>query len=337
MFKKQKSVPLVSVCVPVYNSERTLMRCLDSVAAQDFAPVELVIVNDASGGTDVDGRTCAKIVKQFAKKIKKDGHKISVVYKEHRRNLGLVETRRDLVDASSGTCILMLDSDDFLDGTDGISHLYSLATEHNADIANSTAEILCTGDKNTPHYRTIQARLGKITTKELSGLEIARSCFVQAEHCAYLWAKLIKRTVYKKAFELIPFTECTMGEDFLIYFFVCLFAQKYVGTEKRFYRYSVDGGISSTKSIKDLGQWTRVCSVAAALTIVVDFIQNNKEFAVDKDLVQAVRESCNSFLASNIQKLKTQVVPELQDQARAILEDTWSADYVAAVEKAMEK
>ena len=52
---KRNSAPLISVCIPVYNTEAYLAQCLRSVIAQDFAEFEIVVVNDASCGTDERG------------------------------------------------------------------------------------------------------------------------------------------------------------------------------------------------------------------------------------------------------------------------------------------
>ncbi len=62
----------ISVCIPVYNAEKTLLSCLESLACQDFSDWELLVVNDGSTGTDADGNDCRKIVKDFRK-----AHKLS--------------------------------------------------------------------------------------------------------------------------------------------------------------------------------------------------------------------------------------------------------------------
>ena len=99
--------PLVSVCIPVWNSEQYLDECLESVFAQDFAGFEVVVVDDSSPGSDTSGRTCRQIVKQAHKRHKKSGC-LKVSYIEHSENRGLVECRRTLINAAHGAFILML-------------------------------------------------------------------------------------------------------------------------------------------------------------------------------------------------------------------------------------
>ena len=55
--------PLVSVCVPVYDTERFLEKCLEAALAQDFDRFEIVVASDASRGKDERGRRAKKIVK----------------------------------------------------------------------------------------------------------------------------------------------------------------------------------------------------------------------------------------------------------------------------------
>ena len=129
------SKPLVSVCIPVYNSEPYLMRCLESVAAQDFpgAKTEIIIVNDASCGTDADGNDCAAIVKSFKKQ-----HKRNIKLFCHTRNKGLVEARRTAICEAEGEYICIVDSDDWL--TPGaLRLLYEAAQNTGADIVQGKA------------------------------------------------------------------------------------------------------------------------------------------------------------------------------------------------------
>ncbi len=88
--------PAISVCIPVFRSEKTLESCLKSVCAQKFRDFEVVIVDDASDGKDKNGKTAKKIVKDFSKQMKKNG--VFVEFVRNSSNLGLLEARRTLVE-----------------------------------------------------------------------------------------------------------------------------------------------------------------------------------------------------------------------------------------------
>ena len=69
MFSKSNAAPLISVCVPVYDTEPFLERCLRSAAEQDFDNFEIVVASDASRGKDARGRNAKKIVKAIKEEV----------------------------------------------------------------------------------------------------------------------------------------------------------------------------------------------------------------------------------------------------------------------------
>lgn len=93
-------MPRFSVVVPVYNAEKYLEKCIDSVLLQSFNDLELVLVND--GSTDSSGHICDR----FAASDKR----VKVI---HQKNQGHITARMNGVKAASGEYILFLDSDDY--------------------------------------------------------------------------------------------------------------------------------------------------------------------------------------------------------------------------------
>ena len=65
--------PKVSVCIPVYGTEKVLRKCLDSVAMQDFAEKEIVVVSDASCGVNEKGEDAKKNRKEVCQGNKSSG------------------------------------------------------------------------------------------------------------------------------------------------------------------------------------------------------------------------------------------------------------------------
>ena len=101
--------PAISVCIPVYATERSLLDCLHSVAAQqglEAAGLEIIVVDDASPATDPELGSSAQIVSQFQQESP-----WPVVFLRHEENRGLVEARRTAVQAATGEFIFCLDSD----------------------------------------------------------------------------------------------------------------------------------------------------------------------------------------------------------------------------------
>ena len=91
----------LSVIIPVYNVERTLDRCVESVLGQDVPDMEVVLVDD--GSTDACGRLCDEWAA-------KDG-RVRVI---HQRNMGLSAARNAGFDVAGGRYVTFVDSDDYI-------------------------------------------------------------------------------------------------------------------------------------------------------------------------------------------------------------------------------
>ena len=95
-------MPAVSVIVPVYNVEKYLKRCVDSILDQTFMDFELILVDD--GSTDSSGLICDEYAEC-------DG-RVKVIHKE---NGGVSTARNTGIDAAQGEFIMFVDSDDYID------------------------------------------------------------------------------------------------------------------------------------------------------------------------------------------------------------------------------
>ncbi|MEA4957107.1 Undecaprenyl-phosphate 4-deoxy-4-formamido-L-arabinose transferase [bioreactor metagenome] len=110
----------VSVIVPVYNVEKYLEECLDSIVNQSLKDIEIICVND--GSTD----NSLNILEKYSKK----DNRIKIITKE---NGGLGPARKNGLDCSSGEYIFFVDSDDWL-SLDALENLYNNAKNNNSDI-----------------------------------------------------------------------------------------------------------------------------------------------------------------------------------------------------------
>ena len=331
------SKPLVSVCIPVYNSEPYLMRCLESVAAQDFpgAKTEIIIVNDASCGTDADGNDCAAIVKSFKKQ-----HKRNIKLFCHTRNKGLVEARRTAICEAEGEYICIVDSDDWL--TPGaLRLLYEAAQNTGADIVQGKANAVLppdfsflSKDEQSSVKKTAEKKqeTANIASKEpLLGKDILKGYTVLRNHNGFLWGKLILRDTYLNALEHIPPIFCTMLEDTIQYFFIAFEAKKYVSIDATVYNYSINTGISTGTRITTLSQWEHICSAASVFTALFDEISRLPKDSFLPEEMYAVKKECRGMLRKNIQQMDF-VTPELKKEARNILCEYWGHSFVQEVE-----
>ena len=149
----------VSVIVPVYNAQKYLVRCVDSILAQTHKDLEIILVDD--GSTDNSPKLC----KEFAQK----DSRIKVIHKQNEgagmaRNMGLQE--------AAGEFVMFVDSDDYIESTT-IEKSLTVRREYNADLVmfgrfNQTAD-----GKITPKPMTADKCLfegDEVVSKVLSGL-----------------------------------------------------------------------------------------------------------------------------------------------------------------------
>lgn len=110
----------VSIIVPIYNSEKTLNRCLNSIQEQTFNDFEVLLIND--GSTDASLEIC----KSYCDKDKR-----FAVYSQE--NAGVSAARNKGMDISSGDYIYFIDADDYI-SNDAIEKLYKAAVNTDADV-----------------------------------------------------------------------------------------------------------------------------------------------------------------------------------------------------------
>ncbi|QLL74727.1 glycosyltransferase family 2 protein [Lactobacillus crispatus] len=99
--KIEENKPFVSIIVPVYNVEKFLNQCIDSIVNQEYKNFEVILVDD--GSTDNSGIICDKYSKEY-----------SYIHSFHKSNSGLGLTRNYGMKHANGKYIMFVDSDDFL-------------------------------------------------------------------------------------------------------------------------------------------------------------------------------------------------------------------------------
>ncbi len=112
---------LITVIVPVYNTEKYLNKCIDSIIVQTYENLEIILVDD--GSTDNSGKICD----EYAKK----DSRIKVIHKE---NEGVSVARNTALDAAEGKYIGFVDSDDYIEKT-MYEVLYENIVKSQADIS----------------------------------------------------------------------------------------------------------------------------------------------------------------------------------------------------------
>jgi glycosyltransferase involved in cell wall biosynthesis len=121
----EQSNVLVSVIVPVYNVEKYIDKCIESIINQTYEHLQIILVDD--GSTDKSGEICDRYAE-------KDG-RVEVIHKE---NKGLVSARKAGVIRAKGTYTVNVDGDDWID-SDAIIKYVSIFIKYNPDIIMATS------------------------------------------------------------------------------------------------------------------------------------------------------------------------------------------------------
>ncbi len=214
----------ISVIVPIYNVERYLPQCVESIINQTYTNLEIILVNDGSPDN------CGKICDHYAAK----DSRIKVIHKE---NGGLVSARKAGLQLSTGEYIAYVDGDDWIEEK-MYSSLYKSAKESNADI-------VIAGHKEELGGKVVEISLNSIPAgiykKEDLPFKVFSKMlytgkFSQFGIYSYLWNKLFKREVIYN-FQMAVDNSISMAEDAACTYPCILNAETICITEDAHYRY----------------------------------------------------------------------------------------------------
>lgn len=172
MGREKKS--LVSVVVPVYNVEKYVARCIESILSQSHEKMEVILVDD--GSKDGSGRICD----EYAKKDKR----VRVI---HKQNGGLSDARNVGLEEARGEYVSFVDSDDWM-GHDMIRHLFDVAVKYQADIVE------CGFKEVYRDYMLVDYTCNG-TTEQLDRIKAIAECMQWKRIKPVAWNKLYTRDV----------------------------------------------------------------------------------------------------------------------------------------------
>lgn len=167
----------VSVIVPVYNQEKYINRCIDSILEQTMTDFELILINDGSKDKSLD------ILKEYEKKDKR----IKVI---DQKNMGVAKTRNKGIEMAHGEFIALVDNDDYLDDT-YLEEFLSVSDD---------ADVVVGGYKRVGEEKVLFEK--KITTNSWSKYENVAP-----------WGKIIRTSFLRE--NKIKFFSYSIGEDII--------------------------------------------------------------------------------------------------------------------------
>lgn len=200
--------PKISVIVSVYNTEKYIEKCLDSLLNQTYSNIEIVVINDCS----TDGSL--KILKKYAKKYD------NMILIENKENKGLSYSRNVGLEKATGEYIGYIDSDDYVDST-YYEQMMKAIKKEKSEIAIADMKIVYE-DGSFPDY------VSKGCNGEVNTLNIIKNGLA-ASACN----KLFKREIIEK----YKFSEGKLNEDLAVILPSIVAAKKISYVENNNYYY----------------------------------------------------------------------------------------------------
>lgn len=237
---------LVSVTVPIYNVAEYLPQCIESICAQTYRALEIILVDD--GSTDEGGSICDRYAKEDPR--------ITVIHKE---NGGLVSARKAGLCAAHGEFVACVDGDDWVE-PDMIQRLMEIEAAAGADViafAGYEDGDGCQGIKGNTAAEGLYHTEG-----QLSGLYarmLMDGNFFTQGIAPYMWSKLFRRSLLEPCQMQVP-DVVSYGEDAACVYPCLLAAGSIYVTDRPMYHYRVRQGslVRSTRvseeSIRQLYQ-----------------------------------------------------------------------------------
>lgn len=180
--------PLISVIVPIYNVEKYLARCVDSIVNQTYKNLEIILVDD--GSPDL----CPQMCDDYAEKESR----IKVV---HKKNGGLSDARNAGMAVATGEYISFIDSDDYV-SDDFFECLLDVMNKENSDIAECSVVKFYEDNRFDEFSDDLSVKT--YDTQDAMSALIAENPFHQ-----HVWNKLYKTELVKD----IPYAVGKLNED----------------------------------------------------------------------------------------------------------------------------
>ena len=244
-------MPLISIIVPVYNTEKYLIRCLDSLVNQTFNDIEIIIVNDCSQGN------CKEIIEEYKKKDNR------IKYIEHSENKGTLIARKTGSIEAEGDYITYVDSDDELD-INTCKELHKIVYKRDYDVIPFSIKVYS-------EYDVEDLELWLLSERNIIKYPFIELLDIRFYH--NVAGNFFKKDVVKKSIPYIPNIKLSSSEDLLQYAITLYFCKSYKTLNKKLYIYNYDVGASPKIENLEINKYKFLCeTVKISLDEIYNFL-----------------------------------------------------------------
>lgn len=250
--EKMKQKPYVSIIVPIYNVEKFLKECLDSVVNQTLKNIEIICVND--GSTDQS----LKILEEYAK----SDERVKIISKQ---NSGYGNTMNMGIASATGEYIGIVESDDYVE-ENMFERLYATACEYDAEIVKSDHYIFST--KEGKKQKQFQAVCPQQFYNQIVN---ANTCSELFNFCMMNWTGIYKTEFIRKNKIVHNETPGASFQDNGFWFQTMAMAEKIVFINEAFYYYRQDNPDSS------INRKEKVFCICEEYNYIQKFVEANEK------------------------------------------------------------
>lgn len=224
----------ISVIVPVYNVEKYLSRCIDSILAQTFTDFELILVDDSSPDR------CGEICDEYMKKDKR----VRVIHKE---NGGVSSARNAGLDVCNGQYVTFVDSDDYI-GPDWLNALYQEIIKRNADVVSADFTLVSDNGETLKAFHYKKNNFCISNEKEL--IDFLLNAILGGQLGWAVWTRLFRAEIIQN--QKIRFCETceNYAEDLFFTLEYMLYVKRVTTCESFSYYYVKHSGSMMNKSLE---------------------------------------------------------------------------------------
>lgn len=215
-----KKTVMLSVIIPVYNTEKYLERCLETVTNQSYSDLEIIIINDASTDNSDD------VIKKFIT------NHTNIKYYNLPKNIGVGNARNLGISYASGTYIGFVDSDDWID-SDFYHKLINSVLEQNSDIGISGIKT------EYDNFQSSEIRYQYSYPNVIDNIFALHSLTNEYAHDIKI-SPIVNNKIYKKAIiteNNLKFDESRRSEDNSFSFLSLVYSKKISIVSNTYYHY----------------------------------------------------------------------------------------------------
>ena len=291
--------PKLSVIMPVFNGEKYINYSLSSVLNQKMKDIEIIIIDDNSKDSSL------KIIKNYMKNDKR----IKLIENKENRKILFCKSLASL--NSKGKYIIEIDQDDMFIGDKVFDIVYNESENKNVDLLHF--KYIMGYNNSNVHKRFSFNKISFIDIIKQPKLKFS----IFRENMIVLWGNLIKTDLYKKViYNLWPIIinyKIIFQEDFLITFFMLIYAEKYERINNYFYFYFINKNQASISNKNNPEYYISVVFAGIIfyeyyfdyhsqdIQIMVDYV-----YALKKDFIK-IKMNCSTLFNYLIGKILTNI------------------------------